>query len=503
MALRPANFRRWWLGAFLVGAAVVAGAVIFRRALVGAATRVALERAGAANVRLHVARATPWAVELAGVTGQWAFGRFAAEGVALTRARWWQPSLGVVRVRGLTVPVRTAEAVARWQAARAEPDAGVAAGGASGGAGVPLEALSVDGRLVLETDGLAERAVAVEFAARWDGAAGWSGTARAEAPGLVLTVAGTYDQATGAADFHATEAIDLGRWRDVLGAAGIWPEAAQGWEVAGQMTGTTEGRRVGGRWETKGTLRLAGGSAADPAGGLKATGVTADFRFTDFGEFVCEPGVVRIDEVRAGQLRLARVETELAFQGPERMAVSWVRAEALGGKVGVESFAWAADQPELALALTVAGLDVEQMLALVQGVPARASGRVDGRIPLRFDGRRVRLGTGWLELSPEAPAEVQLQAEGLLTGGADPKSPRYAVLKKIETGLLRLRVNRLRLDVRPPNALPGRSATLHLEGAPMDPEVKAPVTLDLNVNGPIEQLINLGLDRRTTLGTKP
>lgn len=501
MSLRPARFRRWWLAALLVGAGTVAGAVGFREALVGAAARGALRRAGAEQVRLRVTRATPWAVELAGLTGEWGSSRFAAEGVALTRARWWQPSLGVVRVRGLTVPVRTADAVARWRAARAEPEA--AEGGAAGGAGVPLEALSVDGRLVLETEGLPERAVAVEFAARWDGAKGWSGTARAEAAGLVLTVAGTYDQATGAAGFHATEAIDLGRWRDFLAAAGIWPEAAGGWEVGGQMTGTTDGRRVGGRWETKGTLRLAGVHAADPAGGLTATGVSADFRFTDLGEFICEPGVVRIDEVRAGQWRLARVETELAFQGPERLAVSWVRAATLGGEVGVEAFAWAANRPELDVALTVAGLDVEQVLALVQGVPARASGRVNGRIPLRFDGRKVLLGTGWLELSPEVPAEVQLQAEGLLTGGADPKSPRYAVLKKIETGLLRLRVNRLRLDVRPPNALPGRSATLHIEGAPVDPAVKAPVTLDLNVNGPIEQLINLGLDRRTSVGTKP
>lgn len=503
MTLRLPPFRRWWLGAFILGAAVAGGVVIFRQALVGAAARGALHRAGADHVQLRVARATPWTVELAGVTGQWAAGRFAAESVSLTRARWWQPSLGVVRIKGLAVPIKTADAVARWRVARAEPDPAATAGATSGGAVVPLEAISVDGRLVLETDGLPDRSVAVEFAARWDGANGWAGTARAEAPGLQLTVAGAYDHATGAAEFHATEEIDLGRWREFLAAAGIWPEAAQGWQVEGRMMGTTDGRYAGGRWETKGTLRLAGGNAADPAGGLVATGVTADFRFTDFGEFVCEPGVVRIDEVRAGQLRLAHVETELAFQGPERMTVNRVRAEALGGSVAVEPFAWAANRPELDLTLTAAGLDVEQMLALVQGVPARASGRVNGRIPLRFDGRKVRLGTGWLELSPEAPAEVQLQAEGLLTGGADPKSPRYAVLKKIETGLLRLRVNRLRLDVRPPNALPGRSATLHLEGEPVDPEVRAPVTLDLNVNGPIEELINLGLDRRTSLGTKP
>ena len=49
----------------------------------------------------------------------------------------------------------------------------------------------------------------------------------------------------------------------------------------------------------------------------------------------------------------------------------------------------------------------------------------------------------------------------------------------------------------------GRTARLHLAGAPVDPDVKAPVILDLNVNGPLEKLINLGLDSRLSFGSKP
>jgi hypothetical protein len=82
-------------------------------------------------------------------------------------------------------------------------------------------------------------------------------------------------------------------------------------------------------------------------------------------------------------------------------------------------------------------------------------------------------------------------------------SPSYAVLKKVESGLLKLGLTELRLEIRPPNAPAGRSATLHIAGAPLDPGVKAPVTLDLNVNGPLERLLNMGLDSRLSLGTKP
>ena len=42
-----------------------------------------------------------------------------------------------------------------------------------------------------------------------------------------------------------------------------------------------------------------------------------------------------------------------------------------------------------------------------------------------------------------------------------------------------------------------------MAGAPTDASVKAPVTLELNVNGPVERLVNLGLDGRVNLGGKP
>jgi hypothetical protein len=115
---------------------------------------------------------------------------------------------------------------------------------------------------------------------------------------------------------------------------------------------------------------------------------------------------------------------------------------------------------------------------------------------VRIDDSGIRLGTGWLELKPGVYAELQLQATGLLTGNVAQNNPSYGVLKKVESGLLKLKIDELRLDIRPPNAPPGRSAQLRIYGSPVDPSIKAPVILDLNVNGPLEKLLNLGLDSR-------
>ena len=142
-------------------------------------------------------------------------------------------------------------------------------------------------------------------------------------------------------------------------------------------------------------------------------------------------------------------------------------------------------------------------MALTKDLPAKVSGRVDGRLPLRIDDGGLRLGTGWLALKPGVYAQIQFAATGLLTSGLPAKDPRYPVLKKIESGLLQLKVGELRLDIRPPNVPAGRTAQLHVVGEPVDPEVKAPVTLDLNVNGPLERLLNMGMDSRVNFVGKP
>jgi hypothetical protein len=175
----------------------------------------------------------------------------------------------------------------------------------------------------------------------------------------------------------------------------------------------------------------------------------------------------------------------------------------LGGLVTAEPFVLVPSEAALDAVLLADGISIEEVMALTEDLPAKASGRVNGRLPVRIDEDGLRFGTGWLALKPGFPAEIAFNTKGLLTGGVAPGSPRHAVLQKIESGLLKLRIGELRLDIRPPNVPAGRSAQLHLKGEPVDPEVKAPVMLDLNVNGPLEKLINMGLDSRLSIGTKP
>jgi hypothetical protein len=489
--------RRWLIRLAAVFALLVVIAVLVRRPLAGAAISAGLKMAGAGDVRLDVTSASPWAVEVANLGFNLRTQRFDAQRVTFQRAHWWTLSLGAVRVAGARVPLTVDGSDTNpWNWA-------TYSGGSTASApfAPPVEEVSVDGVLAVKAAGQAEQEVKVQFEAKLGNGSRWTGSVHATAPGFSAKAEGDFDPSRSALQFRVSEAkLDLARWQGFIAHLVVLPGGM--WELAGQLSGTATGRYADGKLTLAGDVQLSDGRFAFPERNVTASGVSAHFKFTDLDKFVSEPGEVRIAALTAGEIKTTNLDLELAFDTPERIAVRRATLEAFGGRLAAEPFKFFPRMNELDAVLLVDGLVVEQVLALAKDVPAQATGRVDGRVPIRIDSAGIRLGTGWLELKPGVYAEVQFNASGMLTRGMANNSPQYAVMRKIEAGLLRLKLSALRLDIRPPKAPAGRSATIHLAGEPVDPEVKAPVTLDLNVNGPLEQLLNLGLNSRVNFGGK-
>lgn len=267
-------------------------------------------------------------------------------------------------------------------------------------------------------------------------------------------------------------------------------------ELTGNISGTYEEKKsaLGGR------IKLSQGRLKNTDGSLEAEGIETDLEFTDLVHLQSNPGTLSIRELRAGNITGNNLAAELALISAEEVAIHRLTLNILGGTMSAEPFKLKPGQRELEAVVLMDNLDVEKIMALSKDVPAKGSGRVDGRLPIRLDEHGLRLGTGWLQLKKGVYAEMQLNAAGLITSGMSPNSTGYVVMKRVENGLLRLKLGALRLDVRPPDAQRGQTARLHLEGEPVDPSVKAPVTLDVNVNGPLEQLLNFGLKDNISFG---
>ena len=490
------NKRRFY-GAVILGASLALLVVVLRGPLTEFVVGAALRRAGAGDIKFTVTRVSPWSVELENLSFQVRTQGFAAARVSLKRAHWWTPSLGAVRVEQVRIPLNIDGSDTNpwaWSTYKGSPD------GQS--MPLPLEHLSLEGQLTLQAAALKDQSLVVKIDVEQGKVGVWQGSATVDGTGLKLRADGNFDPTKMATTFKLQElSLELKPWQDFIQRLVLLPGGKL--ELAGLITASAEGRFSGKQLAATGMVRLHEGRVKNELRAVTAEGVEADLEFTDFDKVLTKPGTLRVRELRTGQLVIRDLDAEFAFAGPTQVNVSRASLHALGGSLAAEPFKYFLNLRELEAVLLVDGVNVKDVLALTQDLPAQATGQVNGRLPVRIDGSGLRLGTGWLALKPGVYAEVQFNATGLLTGGMNAKSPSYSVLKKIEGGLLKLKLGEMRLDIRPLDAPAGRSARLHLSGEPVDPEVKAPVTLDLNVNGPIEKLLNLGLDSRVSFGAKP
>ena len=483
--------RRFLLGAAMLVLSLVAVGLAARIYLTGLAVGAALKAAGASEVRFHVAQASLWRVVVEDIGFLVRLQPFAAKRVSLDRAHWWTPSLGRLQVEQARLKVKADDLTKNQPAAPDEKPKGPVS--------LPLEEISIDGQLDIQAAGAPDQVLMVKIYAKPAGMGSWLGNTQVTAPGLALKGEGTYALTSGDLAFKLPEIfLDLKTCQTFL--QRVVPLPVEDWELEGKFSGNVEGRLSGGKLTAGGNLRLREGRAVSVAKAVTAEGIAADLEFIDFGQVTTKPGTLSIHELRTGQLTMRDLRGEFAFAGSDRIAVSQVSLLTLGGRVSAEPFQLRPSRSELDAVLLVDNISVEEVMALTKDLPAKATGRVNGRVPVRINSDGLHLGTGWLELKPGVQAEIQFNAKGLLTGGSAPGSPGYAVLQKVESGLLKLKISEMRLDIRPPNAPEGRSAQLHLAGEPLDKEVKAPVTFDLNVNGPLEKLINLGMDSRLSFG---
>jgi len=488
------RFRLAVLAVLLLAAGATAAMV--RWAALPWALGEALKAGGATEVSFDVARVSPWRLQLEDLTFALPATRVAAGSVSLERRHWWSPSLGRLKVRAARVDVdlERLAVIERESGGGTAPSAAVPV--------LPLEGISVDGQVTVHTGSDPARALRVSFAAQPEPDGSWKGDAHLQAPGLTLALEGGYAPATQAGGFRTTELeVDVQAWQAWLE---NWAPLPLGpWEVSGRVTGRVKADYQNGNFSSEGEFHVREGRLAHSGFGVTAEGVEMDVASVDLIQPRAQGLSVRAGNVTSGKIVLTDVRAEAATATLESVEVTSLVAFALGGRVQVEPFVYRLADPAVEAVVRAESIRAEQVLALTQDLPAHATGPLSGRLPLRYEAGSLRLGTGWLGLVSGTSLEVQLQAEGLLTGGMSPQSRNYAVLKRIEDGLLKLKVSELRLDIRPPGAPASRSAQLRIVGAPLDPQVKAPVTLDLNVNGPIEGLLNLGLKTGMNGGTKP
>jgi hypothetical protein len=301
-----------------------------------------------------------------------------------------------------------------------------------------------------------------------------------------------------------TVELDLARWSEAL--ATQWPPLA-GATLGGRVSVSGEGEWRDGRLSGRTLVRLSEGRVDVPAKKFTLEGLELAVQIDDLAARCTAPA--QVFTLRGGHydvVTLGAGRVVFALDG-DKVQVAEAVLEALGGRLILAPFTVGLANPDITVAARAEQIDVTLLLPLLPPILAEAHGRLDGELAFHRDASGgIQIASGRLALRPEATAELRLlPSPGFLTGSLPPKVLQYYPgLIKIETGEMPMRADRLEVHLTPTGDAEGHSATVHLEGGPVDPALRAPLVFDLNVNGSLEAvaplLMKFGADSKLRVG---
>ncbi len=298
----------------------------------------------------------------------------------------------------------------------------------------------------------------------------------------------------------AESRLDLAEWSAGLPA---WlGESFAGLELGGVVTCHGEGTLRRGEWSGRARIVWRDGRLAHAARAWRVEGVELALAVADLRTWRTEPGqTLRWSSGEFATHPFGRGVVVFALAA-ETVAVDEASVAAFGGELVLAPFALSLRAPQAAVIARVVGLDVAHLVRLLPSVLTGARGRVDGSVALQVSGEGVRVGRGSLALRPGEQAELRLAPRpGLLTDNLPATVLRvYPGLPRIERGEVPIRAESLEVTFSPQGDAEGRTAALRILGGPVDPALRAPIDLNVNIRGPLDPLIRLGTHPQLTFG---
>ncbi|HUL53176.1 MAG TPA: YdbH domain-containing protein [Opitutaceae bacterium] len=319
-------------------------------------------------------------------------------------------------------------------------------------------------------------------------------------PGLSANGHGDYDLALGSGDIAVGEIrFELKAWTDFLTA--LAPAAATGFKLDGVVTGDARGHLAKGEFTGAAALHLRDGSLRSPAMGASAEGIAADLVLPDLPKLVSAPNqLVRMAKAQIGAVGLTEGAVDLQLASPELVKINAASVGAFGGRVWADPFQVNPASPALKVVLQMADIAAQEILAIFPDAP-QGEGILAGRIPLRYENGQVTFGEGRLALKPGTTGRIRFHNPGLLTQAWSWWMPRRKALKQIESGQEAFLVNEAMIELHPADA-PAQAARVRLVGVPAEHPRDTTLTLDFNINMPLETIVNFGLNSNLHIETK-
>ena len=349
--------------------------------------------------------------------------------------------------------------------------------------------------------------------------AGLALTATATAPGLdvLLEITPPARETPGSWRILRAQIDAASWWRLSVAQAGI-KTLPDDFEFTGQLALIGAGQWRGAEASGALHLSLAAGTAGSVSQKWTATGLTleADLAVAALGTVV-RSALLRVDLIQVAGLTARNLLVDLTATKEGKFAVTRAEFAAFGGRIALAPFSLDPAAPAVKSVADFSGLALGDLAALVPQALKAAQGQVAGRVEVNWSLKSgLGPGDGSLAVASAQPATVRLAASpGLLTGNSPPRiallpaywgplsrwisleNPAHGMLQRIELGQAPLAVESLALQLYPDGAGGARSAAVKVVARTTGVgDVVEQVTFSVNVSGPLDQVLRLGMDSR-------
>ena len=346
------------------------------------------------------------------------------------------------------------------------------------------------------------------------------------APGARLQARAEVDAATGDGSWEITEAeVDPGVWFSMI--APELTASAVGITASGKVILTGSGTLKKGRPAGKISFVWPDGVLRNVYEGwlFENVRMTGECSIDATGESFLSTGPfeLTIGTVTTKRLGARKVFISALLNLDNTLTLRVARLEVAGGEVTIDPCTIALFPLAVDFNLRITRIGLQDVVALVPAGLADARGRVDGEVRVMWtEADGLRIGAGSLGLRDDESAIVRLAPTpgfltervpqritllpawtGALSRWIAPVNPAYEDLEKIEMGETELRVQAMSIRLTPDGDEGGRTATVKLRAQPAlaGGRVKE-VTFEVNVSGPLSDVIRLGLNQTFSVRTR-
>lgn len=316
--------------------------------------------------------------------------------------------------------------------------------------------------------------------------------------------------------------VEAGPWLAVL--APPFAPSLTGLVAEGIVTITGGGNLKQGRPDGKIKVELANGVLRDAAQGWALEGIAfqGEFSFDADGPHWASvtPLQLTVRTISTARFGARNLSISATLDDRKILSLLSARIEVAGGEITVDPCTLPLVPPVVSVKLHLSRIGLQDIVALVPTSLSYARGRIDGEIQIDWSkAAGLQLGAGQLALRSDEPTIVRLTpSPGLLSASMperfaflpawtgplarwfSPLNPAYTDLQAIELGQTDLRAESLSVRLTPEGDSRGRSARVEMVARPEHPGTSvAKVTFDIDVAGPLSELLQLGTGEGTTL----